>query len=180
MTTLFIALLAVAGMETSVTLHARDRFGFKPLDLAYFFLFMGVIVAGIQGGLIGRLAKKLGEKTLVAIGAGSFTLGLALIPGVHRVALLYVVAFFLAIGQGLTYPSLTSMVTKAAPAREHGSMLGLATSVGSLARFLGPIVVGFLYDVARAPGAFYGSAALTFIALLIALSMRRMPLLQEG
>src|SRR5437764_7463694 len=153
MATLFIALLAVAGMETSITLHARDRFQFKPLDLAYFFLFMGVIVALIQGGLIGRLAKKLGEKTLVATGAASFTLGLALIPGVYRVSLLYVVAFFLAIGQRLTYPSLTSMVTKASPAREHGSMLGLATSVGSLARFLGPIVVGFLYDVARAPGA---------------------------
>jgi MFS family permease len=61
-------------------------------------------------------------------------------------------------------------------------MLGLATSVGSLARFLGPIIVGFLYDVGRAPGAFYGSAALTFIALMIALSMRRLPLLrsQEG
>jgi len=180
MCTLFIALLAVAGMETSVTLHARDRFGFKPLDLAYFFLFMGVIVALIQGGLIGRLAKKLGEKTLVAIGAGSFTLGLAMIPTVYSVPLLYVVAFFLAIGQGLTYPSLTSMVTKAAPPSEHGSMLGLATSVGSLARFLGPVVSGFLYDAARARGAFYGSAALTLVALMIAISMRGMPLLRES
>ena len=26
---LFLTLLAVAGMETSVTLHARDRFGFR-------------------------------------------------------------------------------------------------------------------------------------------------------
>ncbi len=176
MSTLFIALLAVAGMETSVTLHARDRFHFKPLDLAYFFLFMGVIVAVIQGGLIGKLARRLGEKTLVAIGTASFTLGLALIPGIYRVPLLYGVALLLAIGQGLTYPSLTSMVSKATPPGEHGSMLGLATSVGSLARFLGPIVVGFLYDLAKAPGAFYGSAVLTLAALMIALSMRRMPL----
>ena len=176
--TLFIALLAVAGMETSVTLHARDRFNFKPLDLAYFFLFMGVIVAAIQGGLIGRLARALGEKTLAAIGTASFTLGLALIPGIYSVPLLYVVAFFLAIGQGLTYPSLTSLVSRATPASEQGSMLGLATAIGSLARFLGPIVVGFLYDVAKAPGAFYGSAALTLIALFIALSMRRMPLMR--
>ena len=178
MSTLFIALLAVAGMETSVTLHARDRFGFQPIHLAWFFLFMGVIVAAIQGGLIGKLARKLGEKSLVAIGAGSFTIGLAAIPSIHRVPLLYAVAFFLAIGQGLTYPSLTSMVTKASPPREHGSMLGLATSVGSLARFLGPVICGYLYDIARAPGAFYGSAVLTFIALIIALSMRRMPLLR--
>jgi DHA1 family tetracycline resistance protein-like MFS transporter len=176
MATLFIGLLAVAGMETSVTLHARDRFNFKPLDLAYFFLFMGVIVAAIQGGLIGKLSRRLGEKTLVAIGTASFTIGLALIPGVYRVSLLYVVAFFLAVGQGLTYPSLMSMVTKASPAREHGSMLGLATAVGSLARFVGPIFTGFLYDLAKARGAFYGGAALTFIAFMIALSMRRMVL----
>ena len=181
MSTLFIGLLAVAGMETSVTLHARDRFNFKPLDLAYFFLFMGVIVAAIQGGLIGKLSRRLGEKTLVAIGMASFTIGLALIPGFHQVSLLYVVAFFLAVGQGLTYPSLMSMVTKASPAREHGSMLGLATAVGSLARFVGPIVSGFLYDLAMARGAFYGGAVLTFIALTIALSMRRMALTsQEG
>lgn len=173
MTTLFITLLAVAGMETSVTLHARDRFRFTQLDLAYFFLFMGVIVAMIQGGLIGRLAKKLGERTLVSIGAASFTIGLALVPGIWRVPLLYVVAFFIAIGQGLTYPSLTSLVSKATPANEHGSMLGLASGIGSLARFLGPIWSGVLYDFAQSRGAFYGSAVLTAIAFVLSMRMRR-------
>src|SRR5260221_14766471 len=106
--TLFLTLLAVAGMETSVTLHARDRFNFTPMQLAWFFLFMGVIVATIQGGLIGRLAKTLGEKALVITGTVSFTVGLALVPAVWHVPYLYVVAFFIAIGQGLTYPSLTA------------------------------------------------------------------------
>ncbi len=178
-TSLFITLLAVAGMETSVTLHARDRFHFALLDLIWFFLFMGVIIVAIQGGLIGRLAKRFGEKTLVAVGAASFTIGLALVPLVWRVPLLYVVAFFIAVGQGLSYPSLTSLVTKASPASEHGSMLGLASGVGSLARFLGPIVCGFLYDVAKARGAFFGGAVLTAIAFVIALRMRKQPLLAE-
>lgn len=169
---LFLTLLAVAGMEISVTLHARDRFNFRQLDLAYFFLFMGAIVATIQGGLIGRLAKRLGEKQLIVIGASAFTLGFALVPGVYRVPLLYVVAFLIAIGQGLCYPSLTSLVSQVAPEQERGSMLGLATAVGSLARFLGPILSGFLYDRARAAGAFYGGAVLMLIALAIALQMR--------
>lgn len=172
MSALFLTLLAVSGMETSVTLHARDRFNFQQLDLAYFFLFMGVIVAVIQGGLIGRMAKKVGEKALVVIGAAAFTIGFVGVPPVWRVPLLYVVAFFFAIGQGLTYPSLTSLISKAAPENERGSMLGLATSVGSLARFLGPIVSGFLYDLGGASGAFYGAAVLTLIALLVASSMR--------
>ena len=94
--------------------------------------------------------------------------------------LLYVVAFFIAVGQGLSYPSLTSLVTKASPASEHGSMLGLASGIGSLARFLGPIWCGFLYDLAQARGAFYGSAVLTAIAFVIALRMRKQPLLVES
>jgi MFS family permease len=177
---LFLTLLAVSGMETSVTLHARDRFHFSQLDLAWFFLFMGVIVATIQGGLIGRLAKRLGERTLIAIGAASFTIGLALVPTMWRVQLLYVVAFFIAIGQGLTYPSLTSLLSKASPAGEQGSMLGLASGIGSLARFLGPIVSGVLYDVARARGAFWGGAVITGAALAIALWMRTLPLAVEN
>jgi MFS transporter, DHA1 family, tetracycline resistance protein len=176
MATLFLMLLAVAGMETSVTLHAKDRFHFTQLDLAYFFLFMGIIVAVIQGGLIGRLAKRVGERTLVAIGTASYTFGLVLVPSIWRVPLLYVVAFFVSIGTGLCYPSLTSMVTKASPASEHGSMLGIATAVGSLARFVGPILIGFFYDKAAARGAFYGGAALTGAAFLLALLMRRLPL----
>ena len=176
MTTLFLQLLAVAGMETSVTLHARDRFNFSQIDLAYFFLFMGVIVAGIQGGLIGRLARRFGERMLVVIGTASYTLGLALVPSIWRVPLLYLVAFFISIGTGLCYPSLTSLVTKVTPAEEQGSMLGIATAVGSLARFIGPILMGFFYDLASARGAFYGGAALTAAAFGVALAMRKMPI----
>lgn len=172
MVALFITLLAVAGMETSVTLHARDRFNFRQIDMAYFFLFMGVVVAVIQGGLIGRFSKKIGEKALIVVGMAGFTIGFAIVPPIYRVPLLYAAAFFIAIGQGLTYPSLTSLVSKAAPENERGSMLGLATAVGSLARFIGPIFSGFLYDLAGASGAFWGAAAMTFVALMIASAMK--------
>jgi MFS transporter, DHA1 family, tetracycline resistance protein len=173
MTALFLTLLAVAGMEISVTLHGRDRFQFRQRDMAYLFLFMGVIVAGIQGGLIGRFVKRVGEHGVIVIGAASFTIGFMLVPSVWRVPWLYVVAFLIAIGQGLCYPALTALLSKIAPENERGSLLGLATSVGSLARFLGPLLSGFLYDLAEAPGAFYGGGALMAVSLLIALRMRR-------
>jgi DHA1 family tetracycline resistance protein-like MFS transporter len=174
---LFLSLLAVAGMETSVTLHARDRFNFRQLDLAWFFLFMGLIVATIQGGLIGRLARAMGERTLAAIGAGSFTLGLVLLPSIYRVPLLYAVAFFIAVGQGLTYPSLTSLVTRTTDPSQHGSILGIAAGIGSLARFIGPIIAGFLYDLFKARGAFYGGTFFVSLALLAILKLRSMPLM---
>ncbi|HEX6160320.1 MAG TPA: MFS transporter [Thermoanaerobaculia bacterium] len=173
MSGLFLTLLAVAGMEVSVTIHGRERFDFGPRQMAYLFLFMGVIVAGIQGGLLGRLAKRFGEQGLIVIGAVAFTIGFTLVPLIWQVPLLYVVAFLIAIGQGLCYPSLTSLVSQAAPEAERGSMLGLAASVGSLARFIGPILSGFLYDLAQSAGAFWGGAVLMVIALVIAIRMRR-------
>ena len=177
---LFLVLLAVAGMETSVTLHARDRFNFTQIDLAYFFLFMGVVVATIQGGLIGRLARVFGERNLILIGSACYTFGFVLVPSIWRVSLLYVVAFFISIGTGLCYPSLTSLVTKASPPEEQGSMLGIATAIGSLARFIGPILLGFFYDLAQARGAFYGGAALTAAAFGVAIAMRKLPLREES
>jgi DHA1 family tetracycline resistance protein-like MFS transporter len=172
MTALFLTLLAVAGMETSVTLHARDRFYFRQRDMGWFFLFMGVVVAVIQGTLIGKFAKKIGERALIMIGAISFTIAFVALPSIWHVPLLYGAAFFIAVGQGVTYPSLTSLISKAAPENERGSILGLATSVGSLARFLGPILSGFLYDVAGARGAFYGAACLALLALLVSISFK--------
>jgi DHA1 family tetracycline resistance protein-like MFS transporter len=175
MSGLFLTQLAVAGMEISVTLHGRDRFQFRQLDMAYFFLFMGVIVATIQGGLIGRAARRVGEQKLIIIGSAAFMIGFVLIPTIWRVPLLYAVAFLVAVGQGLCYPALTSLVSRAAPENERGSLLGLGTAVGSLARFIGPILSGFLYDLASAYGAFYGGAVLMLGALSIAVAMRKLP-----
>lgn len=172
MACLFLTLLSVAGMEVSVTLHGKERFAFTQMDLAYVFLFMGVIVATIQGGLLGKLAKRFGERGLIVIGSASFVVGIALVPGIYRVPLVYAAGFLIAIGQGLCYPAITSLVSQIAPQAERGSLLGLATAVGSLARFVGPILSGFLYDWAHAAGAFYGGAVLMVFALLIALRMR--------
>lgn len=169
---LFLTLLAVAGMEVSVTIHGRDRFQFRQEDIGYLFLFMGVIVATIQGGLIGKFVRKAGEQRVIATGAAAFVLGFALVPSIWRVPALYGVAFLIAIGQGLCYPALTSLVSKIAPENDRGSLLGLAASVGSLARFLGPLLSGFLYDLAKVAGAFYGGAVLMVMALLIALRMK--------
>lgn len=171
---LFLTLLAVAGMEVGVTLLARDRFHFTPRDMAWFFLFMGVIVATIQGGLLGKIAKKIGEQKMLIVGAAAFTLGFVLVPNVYRVPLLYCVAFFIAIGQGLCYPALTSLVSQTAPESERGSMLGLAAAVGSLARFCGPLLSGVLYDVGGAAGSFYGGAVAMAASLLLAISIRKL------
>ena len=168
-----LVILAFSGMEPLVTLHASDRFRFSAMELGRFFGFMGVVVAVIQGGVIGRLTRRFGEGRTATIGAASLTLGLALVPPVGTSAGLYAVAFFIAVGQGLCYPSLTSLVSRLAPAGQMGTLLGLSSSVGSLARVLGPVIAGVLYDRGGAAAGFWGESLIVAVAVVIAVRITR-------
>jgi len=171
--TFFLIILAFAGMETTVTLYGRDRFGFTARELGYFFGFMGLIVAAIQGGGIGALSRRFGERRLVLAGAASLTLGFALVPAVDNPRMLYFVAIFIALGQGICYPSLSSLTTRTSGPGDHGSMLGIQASIGSLARIIGPLLAGLIYDVFGNRGPFFSSAMLSAVAFVIALGLVR-------
>jgi len=171
--TFFLIILAFSGMETTVTLFGRDRFGLTARDLGYFFGFMGIIVASIQGGGIGALTRKFGERRLVQAGAASLTLGFALVPAVDNLPLLYVASIFIALGQGISYPSLSSLTSRTSGPGDHGSMLGIQASVGSLARIIGPLLAGFIYDAYGNRGPFFSSAILSAVALVTALRLSR-------
>lgn len=178
---IFLIILAFAGMEPLVALHGPAAFQLQTTDLGFLFMFMGIVVAVIQGGIIGRVTKRIGERMTAAIGAISLAAGLFAVPSVSVVASLYGAAFFIAIGQGLSYPSLTSIVTRVSPQQELGGMLGLQSSLASLARVLGPLYAGALYDRSSA-GAFYGEAAVVVIAALVIFTLvrRHIPLLQRA
>ena len=175
---MFLVILAFAGMETTVTLHARERFNFTARELGFVFGLMGVVVAVIQGGIIGKLTRALGERKVVLLGAASLALGFAFVPPAQRVALLIPIALLVATGQGLCYPSLSSLVTKTTHSSEHGAALGLSASVGSLARMFGPLIGGALYDLGGSAGAFYSSAAIVLFAFIVAARLQRFTLLE--
>jgi len=172
--TLFLMILAFSGMEPSVVLYGKDQFGFSTKELGYFFGFMGVIVAALQGGVIGKVARRFGDVGAAILGAGSLFIGMALIPVVSTIPALIVVAVFIAIGQGFVYPSLTSHISKLAPEEHRGSILGISTASSSLSRVFGPIVAGVLYDHWAARGAFWGLAAGVFLGLVMASRLRGM------
>lgn len=169
----FLVVFAFAGMETTVTLFARERFAFTARELGYFFGFMGVIVAVIQGGLIGRLTRRVGEQALIMAGTLSFLAGFVVLPLIYDPRLLWPTALLVAVGQGLCYPSMNSLVSKTAPVDHMGSIMGLSASMGSLARMLGPVIFGFLWDVGNARGAFWSCALAVLIASILAMRLRK-------
>jgi MFS family permease len=60
-------------------------------------------------------------------------------------------------------PSFLSRLTHA---DEQGGILGIASSVLSIATVLGPLIGGFLFEIAGPTAAFFGSSAILAVGLV--------------
>jgi DHA1 family tetracycline resistance protein-like MFS transporter len=188
----FLFVVAFSIMTTSFALFTMFRFGFDAAHNGYMFMFVGIVGAIIQGGLIGRLAKKFGELPLTVVGSLLFALSLLAIPFTSPqtgLALLLAVGALFAIGNSLSTPSLTSLASKSAGAGEQGGVLGVTQSVASLARAVGPALSAWLiYSAIPFPDrtgkyhnlsdasmfhTFGAAAAIMFVAFLLALYFAR-------
>jgi DHA1 family tetracycline resistance protein-like MFS transporter len=141
----FLAILAFAGMEATFALWAMAQFGWGPAQIGYVFTYVGLLSAVMQGGLIGRLTARFGEEKLLVAGLALIALGLVVLPAARDLALLVVSVSFLALGMGAMQPSLNSLISRRAGAEEQGEVMGVAQSVASLSRVLGPLLAGLLF-----------------------------------
>ena len=92
-----------------------------PEQNGYLFAFVGLISAAVQGGLVGRLAKRFGEHRLVLSGAAALALGMLAIPFAFSVPLLGPAMLVVAIGFSLMTPSLNSLVSLKVPSSVLGA-----------------------------------------------------------
>ena len=142
----FTVVFSFATMETTFSLLCAVTFKLTTSRIYWLFGFMGLMTSVMQGGLIGRLAQRLSEQRLMASGCTLLAIGLLAVPFTRPFGSLLLALTALAFGQGLASPTLSSLISKLTDASEHGGVLGLAQSVGSLARILGPLWGGWLFD----------------------------------
>jgi len=163
----FLSTLAFVAMEATFALLGQTRFGLDTSRLGLVFTFVGVVMVIVQGGLVGRLAPRFGERALATAGALVMAASLGALPLVHSLGAALGVLAGLAVGQGLTTPMLATLLSRATDADEQGGTLGLGQSLAAAARAVGPIGAGWLYD--RAVAAPYGAAAAVMVlaALLV-------------
>jgi MFS family permease len=163
----FLAILAFAGMEATFALWAMAQFGWGPAQIGYVFTYVGLLSAVMQGGLIGRLTARFGEEKLLLTGLTLIALGLLVIPLARDLGLLLVSVSFLALGMGAMQPSLNSLISRRAGVEEQGEVMGVAQSVASLSRVLGPLLAGALFAGLGRDSPFLCGMALVVAAALI-------------
>ena len=165
----FIIMAAFSGFEATFALFSERRFGFTAATIGYLFAFIGVVLAIVQGLLVGRVVGWLGEHRVVPIAVAIIALGLALVPMAGSIPMLLVALATLAIGMGFNGPSLTSMVSRLSDPDDQGGTLGVAQSLASLGRIVGPAWGGFLFDRYGIAVPYVSSAAIMMVAFAVAL-----------
>jgi MFS family permease len=163
----FLIILSFANLDQTFRYFNKDVFGMTERETGYVLAFIGVVAAATQGGIVRPLSKTVADRTLIRAGVFlqvlAFT-GLALAPGLGTWAL-YVFGGVLAVGNGLTQPSVAAYVSKRADPAAQGATLGTNQAAASLGRVLGPAFGGLVYG-AIGPRSPYAAAAMGMMVAL--------------
>ena len=146
----FLFFLAFSAFTAVLVVYFKQRFGWGPSLATAAFALVGVVATVVQGGLIGPLVRRFGERRLCLAGTGLVIVGCVLIalatPAVAVAAVFPAVAI-LAAGTGLVTPCLRSLVSRRLDDDGQGAALGSLQGLQSLGSFLGPWLAGSLYAV---------------------------------
>lgn len=167
----FVSTFAFSNMEATLVLLTGKNFGFDLAQNSWMFTFIGFVMVMVQGGMIGRLSKKYGETPLITVGTALIGAGLLLTPATTNVGVLYAAMALLAVGSGINTPSNQSLISKQADPGEVGGVMGVAQSVSTMGRILGPVAGGFLFDKIGAASPYFVGAACMGLAFLLSLKL---------
>lgn len=171
----FIYTLAFTGMEFTLTFLARERFDYSAAKNALLFVYVGFIIAFVQGGVVRRVAPRYGERKVSLAGLALIVPGLAIVGQSSSEGLMYLGLGLLSFGSALATPSLTALVSLYTPGQRQGEVLGVFRSLGSLARAIGPIIACFVYWRFGSGWPYTGAAILILVPMALALALPAAP-----
>ncbi len=170
----FVLTSAFGMMESTFTLFAEHVRQLTAAQVGRMFGVAGVVMIVVQGGLIGKLVRRFGEERLVPVGLVLTALGLLLLPLAPPTVPMVSVFTLMAIGQGISNPSLQALISRGTPESEQGFVLGTNQSLSALARVVGPIAGGALYAGVGPSAPFWaGSVVVGASVALAVVAIRR-------
>lgn len=126
------------------SLFADRQLHFTAEQTGYFLGFIGLLGIVWQGGAVGPMVKRFGERRALLIGLVCSALGIFSVVWANVWWKLGFVAFFFSFGNSIIRPSLTSLITRAAPPERRGGVLGATTSIESFSRIVAPVIGGWI------------------------------------
>ena len=159
--------LALALVEVPLFLYVAAKFHWSMSQASFGFAYIGIIMVFTQGFLIRKLLPRLGERRMLPLGLGFLTLGLV---GSAFTATPWSMAPFitaLALGYGLSNPSLTGSISLLSSKEAQGENLGVAQSLAALSRILGPVLGGLAFQRITMNAPFFFAGVVAALGLLL-------------
>jgi multidrug resistance protein len=144
----------------------------QPTRMAAILGYVGLIGIVIQGGLIGPVVKRFGEGSVVRLGLATLILGYLLLtlPTAWGVGIFFA-STFISAGRSMIGPAASALISRKT---RVGQGLIQSTSQGfdALARTVGPVTAGALFQKVAPVAPYYVSAVLTLAALAMTFVLR--------
>jgi DHA1 family tetracycline resistance protein-like MFS transporter len=141
----FLVYLAFNFFYVAFPVHAATGLGWSPRGVGFFFSYLSVLMVIVQGPVLRAVSRHAADTTLAGVGgiilAASFLLFAA-----QSAWVLACGAAILALGNGLMWPSLLSLLSKSAGPSAQGAAQGIAGSVAAVASITGLVAGGVIFE----------------------------------
>ncbi|TWR26017.1 TCR/Tet family MFS transporter [Mucilaginibacter achroorhodeus] len=170
-----IVYIAQKAVEHVLPFYVIEKFQWTTYSIGALGIFIGALIAGIQGGLVRWTIPKFGLQKNIMAGIAFYGIGLVMISVINVGWMMYLCMIPYCLG-GLGGTALQGFISDHVPANEQGELQGALTSLVSVTTIIGPLMMTSIFHHFTAkgaaiyfPGAPYLLAAIMmFIAILLA------------
>ncbi len=142
---LFFVNIAGQAMPAIWSWFTIEMFDWSELDVGLSLTFVGILVAIVQGGLVGKAVKLFGQVKVIKFGFVLWSIGMMLFAFSSHSWMLYAFMIPYALG-GVAGPTLQGLLSNTVSEKEQGKLQGAITSMMSLTTIIGPgIATGLFY-----------------------------------
>lgn len=159
---------AFANLEAMFSLLGKERLQYDKSDMGDVFLFVGLVTAIVQGGLIHRLTKRMGVRTVFAVATVGLAIGFLTVGFATSKTPFFISCAVIGVSYGLASPTLNALISRNTPGDKQGATFGVAQSAAGLGRALGHVGAGAMFAVAPfVPFTAAGTAMLIVAGLFV-------------
>lgn len=179
----FVSSLAFAALPATFSLFA-DRVLFSSpqyhervqLYIGLMLTFNGLMQVVTQLALLKPLVTRLGERRLLVVGQAALVVGFLGMASVSSAIIVTLLFAPYAFGQGVSQPSMQSLMTRFGGQGSRGQLLGTYQSARSLALILGPLWAGYVFDAISPQSVYYSGSVISLLGLGAAFLLLQQPM----
>ncbi len=173
----FLVILGFSFFYIAFPVHAVKGLDWSIAETGMFFTVLSLMMIVVQGPILARASKKISEPVLTFAGSLILAAGFVLLFWNNGVVI-YTAAALIALGNGLMWPSVMSLLSKAAGDQHQGAVQGFAGSASAVASIIGLLAGGFLYNWFEEWSFVVSAATILMVAVIARAAVHRSPQLQ--